>query len=466
MSSKVRLYNTMSRQVEEFHPIDPQLVRIYCCGPTVYDFATIGNFRTYLNEDMLVRTLRFADYKVKHVMNITDVGHLVGDADEGEDKMMVAAKREKKTADQIAAYYTDIFFNDWDKLNISRPDIVCPATKHIQEMIDLIKRLEAQGLTYVAGGNVYFDVSKLQDYGKLARLDLDKLVAGTTVAVDTNKRGPFDFVLWFTKSKFEGQEQQWDSPWGRGYPGWHIECSAMSMKYLGEQFDIHCGGIDHVNVHHTNEIAQSEGAIQKPWVNYWMHMEFLMVDGEKMSKSKGNFTTISTLIERGLEPLAFRFFCLGTHYKKPINFTNESIGGAQTALKKLRVIVLGLKTACAGTIGNVDEKSMTAFKSAVFNDLNMPLALGVLWNMLDDPHLSAADKYQTALQFDQVLGLNMAKWVEERVEVPAEVEALVQQRIDAKRARDFKEADRLRDQIFALGFVVEDGAQGAKVRKK
>jgi len=331
----VRLFNTLTRSIDPLKPLVPGAVSIYCCGPTVYNYQHIGNMRTYIFEDLLVRTLRRAGYSVNHVMNITDVGHLVSDADEGEDKMAVAARREKKSSAEIAEYYTKIFFEDCTKLHIQRPATVCKATEHIPEMIALIQRLEARGMTYCAGGNVYFDVAKLADYGKLAKLDIQNLNARARVDIDTNKRSPLDFVLWFTKSKFEDQELQWDSPWGRGYPGWHIECSAMSMKYLGDAFDIHCGGIDHIPVHHTNEIAQSEGATGAEWVHHWMHGEFLVINAEKMSKSKGGFLTLDTIVSQGFDPLAYRFMCLTAHYRSQLNFTDETLKNAAKVVQPL-----------------------------------------------------------------------------------------------------------------------------------
>lgn len=464
----VRLFNTLTRQVEELKPLLPTNVSIYCCGPTVYDYQHIGNLRTYIFEDVLVRTLRLAGYKVTHVMNITDVGHLVSDADEGEDKMLVAMRREGKKSAEIAQYYTDIFFNHCAQLNIKRPDIVCKATEHIQEMIELIKRIEQNGCTYISGGNVYFDISKLKDYGKLARLDIEKLLAGARIEVDQNKRNPADFVLWFTKSKFENQELQWESPWGRGYPGWHIECSAMSMKYLGEEFDIHCGGIDHVPVHHTNEIAQSEAATKKTWVRHWMHGEFLVQNKEKMSKSKGGFLTLDTISEKGFDPLAYRFFCLSAHYKAQLSWSWEALSGAAQGLERLKSSILALK-AEAATSGAAPtaalENFRNEFREAVFNDLNVPKALASLWALLGDKTISAKARLELAFEFDQVLGLGMSDWKEASVAVPENVQALLAQRQAAREARNWSESDRLRGEIEKLGFSVEDAKGAQKVRK-
>ena len=336
MPEVVKVFNSLGRETQELKPLKKDHIGLYCCGPTVYNYQHIGNLRTYIFEDLLVRTLRYAGYKVNHVMNITDVGHLVSDADDGEDKMALASKREGKKSEEIASYYTDIFFKHCEMLNIEKPTIVCKATEHIAEMITLIKKLLEVGAAYQAGGNVYFDVSKDSDYGKLAGLDLEALQSGARIEVDSQKRNPQDFALWFTKSKFENQELQWDSPWGRGYPGWHIECSAMAEKYLGPEFDIHCGGIDHIPVHHTNEIAQSETASGKPFAHVWMHGGFLVVDKAKMSKSTGGFLTLDKINEEGLDPLAYRLFCLSGSYRKELSWSLDAVKSANTRLKKLR----------------------------------------------------------------------------------------------------------------------------------
>lgn len=464
------IFNTLSRSVERLNTIVPGKVGIYCCGPTVYDYQHIGNMKTYLFEDVLVRALRFAGYEVTHVMNITDVGHLVGDGDVGEDKMSVAMRREKKKSQEIAEYYTKIFFDDSQKLRIQRPDIVCKATEHIPEMIALIERIEKNGLTYVQGGNVYFDTSKSPNYGRLARLNLEKLKAGARVEVDANKRNPTDFVLWFTKSKFENQELQWDSPWGRGYPGWHIECSAMATKYLGEQFDIHCGGIDHIPVHHTNEIAQTEGATQKPWVSVWMHSAFIMVNAEKMSKSKGKFVTLEDVIERGLDPLVYRFLCLNSHYRDQLNFTWEVLENAANGFQRLKSSVLALRaeagsastgSALVGAARELHDR----FVEAVCDDLHMPRAMTVVWEVLAAKQIGAAERLALLLSFDEVLGLGVAEWREEEVEIPESVRTLLAAREAARQGKEWKLSDELRDQIKALGYLVKDGAGGQKVQK-
>jgi cysteinyl-tRNA synthetase len=459
-------YNTLSRSVVEFIPREANKVSIYCCGPTVYDYQHIGNFRTFIFEDILVRSLRAAGYTVRHVMNITDVGHLVGDGDNGEDKMLVAAKREKKKSLDIAKYYTDKFFEDWDTLKLVRPDIVCKATDHIQEMIALIGRIEKAGFAYVEGGNVYFDVSKFKEYGKLANLDLSKLQAGAATDIDAKKRSPFDFVLWFTRSKFENQELQWDSPWGRGYPGWHIECSAMSIKYLGEQFDIHCGGIDHIPVHHTNEIAQSEAAIGKPWVKTWLHGEFLVVDGEKMSKSKQNFYTINAFTERGFDPISFRYLCLSSHYKAHMNFTWEAVGNAASSLQRLKRLVLALKAKAghlkAEPIPHSSEL-WQEFESAITDDLNMPKALSVIWKVAQDNSLPEKERLNYLYSFDDVAGFGISEWQESSESIPDDIAALVVQRDSARKTKNWPESDRLRSLLQEKGFTVEDTPQGTKV---
>ena len=468
---KVYLYNTMSRTVEEFKPITEGFVGLYGCGPTVYNYAHIGNLRTYIFEDTLKRVLRHAGYKVKHVMNITDVGHLTGDGDEGEDKMAKSARESGRSVWDIAKFYTDAFFKDYDSLNIIRPDVVCPATQHIQQMIDLIKRLEAGGHTYVAGGNVYFSIDTFPEYGKLARLNLDDLKSGARIDIDSNKRNPKDFVLWFTNSKFGEQAMMWDSPWGRGYPGWHIECSAMSMYYLGETFDIHCGGIDAIPVHHTNEIAQSEAATGKQWVRYWMHGEFLLSDKGKMSKSSGEFLTMSVLTSHGYEPLDYRYFCLGATYRTQLQFSYQGMDGARTARLGLvdRIAGLGDTVASASEISEKAKAYMDQFDTFVCNDLATARGLSVLWNMLKDDAISNAEKKFVVNYMDQVLGLGLAdiKGKKETSEdVPAEVMELVEKRAEAKKNKDWAAADLYRKQIDEMGYTVKDTPTGPSLQKK
>lgn len=467
--SNFKLYNTLTREVSDFHPLNPAEVKIYCCGPTVYDYQHIGNFKTFLMENLLVKALRIAGYPVKFVMNITDVGHLTSDADDGEDKMMIAAKREKKKSYEIAEFYTNKFFEDWDLLKMIRPDIVCKASDHIPEMIAMIKTLEDKGYAYVANGNVYFDVSKLKDYGKLAKLDLEKLQAGTTIEVDAHKRGPFDFVLWFTNSKFANHELLWDSPWGEGYPGWHIECSAMSMKYLGEQMDIHCGGIDHVPVHHTNEIAQSEATTGNKWVNFWVHSEFILLNSEKMSKSKGGFITLDTLRADGIDPLAYKMLCLGTHYRKQINYSNESLGNAARNLQKIYSALATLPYDLMEELPPLQSNSLhywNDFKAAIFNDLNTPQALAIFWQILDDQTLAPKEKLNLIWHCDQILGFDLKNWRPEKIKIPAEVLDLVEQRKIARANKNWSESDTLRAQIATLGFDVKDAGAEQTLTKK
>ena len=468
---KVYLYNTMSRAVEEFKPITEGFVGLYGCGPTVYDYAHIGNLRTYIFEDTLKRVLRHAGYNVKHVMNITDVGHLTGDGDEGEDKMAKSARERGKSVWDIAKFYTEAFFKDYDSLNIIRPDVICPATRHIPQMIELIKRLEAGGHTYVAGGNVYFSIDTFPEYGKLARLNLDDLKSGARIDIDSNKRNPKDFVLWFTNSKFGEQAMMWDSPWGRGYPGWHIECSAMSMYYLGEQFDIHCGGIDAIPVHHTNEIAQSEAATGKKWVNYWMHGEFLLSDKGKMSKSSGEFLTMSVLTKHGYDPLDYRYFCLGANYRTQLQFSYQGMDGARTARLGLvdRIAGLGDSAASGSEVSEKAKAYMEQFDSFVCNDLATARGLSVLWNMLKDDAISNAEKKFVVNYMDQVLGLGLAQ-IKARSEtdqdIPAEVMELVAKRAEAKKNKDWAAADLYRKQIDDMGYSVKDTPAGPSLKKK
>lgn len=391
-------------------------------------------------------------------MNITDVGHLTSDADSGEDKMLKGAKREKKTVWEVAEFYTQAFERDIKKLNILFPDIFCKATEHIKEQIELVKKLEKKGFTYFAGGNVYFDVSKFKDYGKLARLDLSR-EGQARVDQDKNKRNKYDFGLWFTKSKFQDQEMKWKSPWGAtGYPGWHVECSAMSMKYLGEKFDIHCGGMDLIPVHHTNEIAQSEAVTGKKWVNYWLHNEFVVMNsGKKMSKSSGEFITLAVLEEKGFSPLDYRYFCLGTHYRNPLMFSWEALEGAKNSFKKLVEKVLEFKDK-----GKVSKKYVSMFLKAINDDMNTPQALAVMWNLVNSK-LSKGDKYVTLLEFDRVLGLGLEDVKKDKI--PATVVKLAKERLKARLAKDWKKADLLRSQIEELGYVVSDSADGFEVKK-
>ncbi len=463
----LKLYNTMSHTLEEFKPITDGKVSMYCCGPTVYNFAHIGNLRTYLFEDLLKRTLTVLGYNVDHVMNITDVGHLTGDGDDGEDKMAKRSKETGKTVYEIAEFYTDAFFKDEEKLNIIRPSVVCKATDNIKEMIDMIQTLEKNGHTYIAGGNVYFSIDSIDDYGKLARLKLDDLKSGARIDVDSNKKNPKDFVLWFTNSKFKNQAMTWDSPWGVGYPGWHIECSAMSMKYLGSHFDIHCGGIDAIPVHHTNEIAQSEAATcHKPWVNYWCHGEFLINDNGKMSKSSGEFLTLSVLENKGYNPLVYRYFCLSGHYRTQLKFSYEAMDHAKVAYSSLVNTTLKLKEQVEPSekLSSEAEKYYNQFIEAMENDLNTPQALSYLWSMLSDNTLSDSDKLAMLYKMDSVLGLKLKDVKAD--EIPEEIVRLAQERAELKKNKDWAGADALRAKIAELGYEVKDTPQGPVITKK
>ena len=465
----MKLYNTMDRKVEEFVPIEEGKVGMYCCGPTVYNYAHIGNLRTYIFEDILHRTLEEAGYRVKHVMNITDVGHLTGDGDDGEDKLGKRSRETGKSVWDIAAFYTDAFFADEKALNIKRPNVVCKATDHIQDMIALIKRLEEKGHTYTAGGNVYFSIDTIDDYGKLAGQKQEDKLSGARIAVDGNKRNPQDFVLWFTNSKFGEQAMMWDSPWGRGYPGWHIECSAMSMKYLGETFDIHCGGIDAIPVHHTNEIAQSEAATGHKWVNYWCHGEFLLNDKGKMSKSSGEFLTLPVLVGHGYNALDYRYFCLGGHYRTQLKFSYEALDHAKSARERLNSMVAELKAKAKpeSTISEKAESYKDSFFAALFNDLRCPEALAVMWKMLKDNSITDGEKLSLLYSMDKVLGLDRDKGEAKKEEkVGGEEEGkLVEERKQAKAEKNYQRADEIRKELEERGYIVKDTPQGPILQK-
>lgn len=458
----------MTRSVEEFHPIKEGEVSMYTCGPTVYNYAHIGNLRTFMFEDILKKAFKRDGYKVTHVMNITDVGHLVGDGDDGEDKMSVEAKKEKKTVWDIAKFYTEAFLKDEEKLNIEKADFIPRATDHIKEIIALIETLEKKGYTYTANGNVYYSIDKFPNYGCLARLDKQSLNAGERVEVDKAKKNPHDFVLWFTNSKFENQAMKWDSPFGVGYPGWHIECSAMSMKYLGDHFDIHCGGIDAIPVHHTNEIAQSEAATGKKWVNYWMHGEFLLSEKGKMSKSSGEFLTLTTLENHGIHPLSYRYFVLGCHYRKQLQFSYDALKGAESALKKLKSNIKRIKESAEGKAPNMDEIQSynDDFDKALYNDLNTPICLAILHNIIKDDKVTDASKLEFIKNADKVLSLSLLEDEKtEEVEIPEDIKALADERLKAKANKDYALSDSLRDKILSLGYRMIDKKDGYAIEK-
>ena len=470
----MKLYNSLDREIVDFIPLKQGNVSLYTCGPTVYDYAHIGNLRTYLFEDILRRSLEFMEYKVQHVMNVTDVGHLTDDADDGEDKMELSSRKKGMSVWEIAQFYTDAFFADCEKLNIETPHVSCRATDHIEDMISLIKRIENAGFTYQAGGNVYFDTSKMPDYGKLALLDRQEQKAGINIAVDSNKKHPRDFVLWFTKSKFENQTMQWDSPWGRGYPGWHIECSAMSMKYLGESFDIHCGGIDHLSVHHPNEIAQSEAATGKKWVNYWLHGEFLLMENGKMSKSKGGFVTLQSLIDDGYDPMDYRYLVLGAHYRSQLLYSKRSLDTARTSRLNLFSKISSLVEESGATADSSQQGRLSAaaqsyidqFKDDLSQDLNMPKALSRVWTSLKDNSLANGEKLAVAYEMDKVLGLGLSEIRAESSALSNEQSELITMRELARKNKDWAESDRIRDTLLEQGIVITDTPTGTKWSRK
>ena len=508
----LKLFNSMGRSMQDFKPLTEGFVGFYGCGPTVYNYAHIGNLRAYVSWDILDKTLQLLGYDIKHVMNITDVGHLTGDNDEGEDKMKKSAAERHQSVLEVAQYYTNAFMKDMDALNIRHPDVICKATEHINDMIELIKKIEANGHTYMAGGNLYYDISTYPDYGKLANLNMDELKAGAgkrkVVVVDENKRNPGDFVLWFTKSKFEDQAMTWDSPWGRGYPGWHIECSAMSMKYLGKHFDIHTGGIDHVPVHHTNEIAQSEGSFDDserakgPWVNYWMHNEFLILEGGKMSKSSGNFITLQTTLppekgfslkDKGYEPLDYRYFLLTGHYRKPLTFSVNGMDSAKASRQALneRIAKLISRANDEEKLGltlenfskvleniNYETENYAKFKAGLENDLATPVALAAMQKESNGKGgVKLSEALSAIYKMDKVLSLdvikngfavleNQKKQNESQVDLhsddpeAAEINALVAERTTAKKEKNFARADEIRNLLSARGVVIIDTPNG------
>ncbi len=472
------LYNTLTRRKDPFVPMNPPQVGVYTCGPTVYSYQHIGNMRTYVFEDILVRVLRYDGYDVERVMNITDVGHLVSDADEGEDRMAKAARIEQKDPLEIAAFYTRIFFDDYDRLNCLRPDVTCPATDHIPEMIALIECLQAKGVAYEISDGVYFDVSKFPDYGKLSRLSLAGQEAGARVEVNPEKRGPFDFALW--KRALPEHLQQWPSPWGQGYPGWHIECSAMSMKYLGSTFDIHCGGIDHIPVHHENEIAQAEACTGQLFVRVWLHGEFMNLNNAKISKrnlieteDRGRFLTVGHLAEQGYNPLAYRYLLLGAHYRSPLNYTQDALDGAATALEGIYDFVR--RTAQAPAAPAPAEAADPAwldtfnkqFQTAIDDDLNMPRALATVHDLIREANRRGAQAAALPVLFawDAVLGLRLEAEAQREDTLGDEITRLVSERQAARATKNWAQADAIRDQIKAAGYELEDTPQGVRWKR-
>ncbi len=457
----LRLYNSLSRSKEEFKPLEPPKVGLYTCGPTVYNFQHEGNYRTYIFEDILKRTMALLGFKVRHVMNITDVGHLVSQADEGEDKMEVGAAREGKTAWEIAKLYTEAFLADCRDLNLDPPDVLCRATEHIPEQIEMIQRLEAKGLIYRTSDGLYYDTSKFPGYGRLAgAANIEGLKAGARVEANPEKKNGTDFAVWKFSPKDKKRQMEWNSPWGIGFPGWHIECSSMAMRYLGETFDIHCGGVDHIPIHHSNEIAQAEGATGKPFVKYWLHGEFLLMDAAKMAKSEGGFVTVAELKKRGFDPLDYRYHCLTAHYRKQLDFTWDVLEGAKTARRRLREMALSIKDAetkpaCA------DHRN--AFIENLSDDLNVSAALSTVWDCAKSGNPPGA-RLAFMRQAEEVLALGL--FTEDSYELPPELKDVLDRRAQARAAKDYALSDKLRDELLKGGIVVKDTPQGQRwVRK-
>ena len=456
-----KIYNTLGHKIEEFVPYNKDKVTMYTCGPTVYHYAHIGNLRSYICEDVLEKALNYCGYNVKRVMNITDVGHLSSDADTGEDKMLKGAKREHKTVLEIAKYYTDCFKSDCDRLNIKWPETVVPATSLIDDYIKFIEVLMEKGYAYFTNGNVYFDTSKLKEYYQLTNHNEEELMHGVRESVeeDTNKRNKTDFVLWFTKSKFDSQELKWQSPWGMGYPGWHIECSCISLKYLGEQLDIHCGGVDNIFPHHTNEIAQTESYIGKKWCNYWFHVEHLNDKSGKMSKSKGEFLTVDLLIKKGFNPLVYRLFCLQSHYQKQLLFTYESLEGAQNTYDKLISRIKSI-TEDSSEINNEKFGEYNCkFKETLCDNLNTSNSLTVLYDVLKSD-LNNNTKLALIKSFDKVLSLDLIKEEKHDDELVAYIEDMISKRSNAKKEGNYELADSIRNELLEKGIVLKDTREG------
>lgn len=461
---KIQLYNTLSHSKEEFKPINKEEISIYSCGPTVYSFAHIGNLRTYVFVDNLRRVLKYNGYNLKHVMNITDVGHLTSDADTGEDKMEKAARKEGKNPYEIAEYYTKYFMEDMKKLDIDMPNIISKATDNIPEMLEMVKEILKNGYAYETSKGIYFDVSKLDKYPVLSNNSVDGQEAGARIEVDKEKRNPYDFAIWIKAP--ENHMMKWESPWGLSYPGWHLECSAIGRKFLGEHFDIHTGGVDHIPIHHENEIAQSKGATGQIPANYWMHSEFLLIDGGKMSKSLGNIYTLKTLEDNGIEPLAFKLFCFSAHYRNKLNFTFDGVKAQVKALERLRD---GYKKHLEGNEEVEEEKIKeyeNRFHEAINDDLNMPLAMGVVWEVIREEKKSK--KYAELIEkFDEVLGLDLKNYqnYQKEIEIPENIKELIEKRNQARKEKNWEESDKIRDEIQKLGYNIKDTKEGIKIEK-
>lgn len=454
----LKLYNTMSRKKEVFKPINDKTVGLYTCGPTVYWFAHVGNFRAYIFADTLRRILEYNGYKVNHVINVTDVGHLTSDEDEGEDKLENAASKEGKTAREISHYYFDAFHKDFKKLGLEEPNTWSWATKHISEQIEMVKLLEEKGYTYKTSDGIYFDSSKFKDYGKLSRKNIKELQGGKRIHLG-EKKNKTDFALWKFSDKPGERQQEWNSPWGLGFPGWHIECSAMSSKYLGKQFDIHTGGEDHIPVHHENEIAQSECAFGvHPWVNYWMHNAFLQIPGGKMSKSSGKIQTISQLEERGFSALDYKYFIYSAHYRKPLTWTRIGLESAKKGLNKLKKEISEIKDDI-----KINEEYLKDFEAVINDDLNIPKALAILHKLVSDN--KAEGKYQTIKEMDKVFALDLFNYIEEKIEVPIRIKELAEKRLKARQEKNWEESDKLRNEISDKGYEILDTKEGYQIRR-
>ncbi len=463
MSNEIKLFNTKSRSIESFIPITPGKVGIYSCGPTVYHHQHLGNMRAAVFADTLHRMFLSEGYTVSHVINITDVGHLVGDGDEGQDKLEKGAQREGKSVWEIAKMYTDSYFKDLSLLNINLNEYAFPrATDNIKEQIDLVQKLENEGYTYAISDGIYFDTSKFQNYADFAKLDVQGLESGARVVENKEKRNITDFALWKFSPKDEKRQMEWDSPWGVGFPGWHIECSAMSMKYLGNHFDIHTGGIEHIQVHHTNEIAQSECATHETYVNYWMHNNHLQDTTGKMSKSSGDFLTVHSIVEKGYSPLAFRYFLMTAHYRKELSFSFESLSAASVAYKKLIDFIHDNKT----DEGAISNDYINQAKQALSNDLATPEVVATLWKLMKDDTVTTPDKYKTLIAFSDLLGIGLDIVTKEKLSIPNDIQELLEKRLTARNEKNFQESDRLRDELYAKGYSVKDTKEGQRLETR